>query len=247
MHLEIELEPTGQDLTSLPLHYNRVVQGLIYSQVQARHCYLHDRGHPAGNRQFRLFVFSRLFGQVQGVKDGFITFLGNVKFRVGSPIRGFLQDLGQALLNAGEVSLGPSRWRVARVSALADPVFSESRVTFEALSPVTVYSTLVSGSGRKKTYYFHPSENEFKDLLEQNLQRKGQALGIDDSVVRDIRLVSFKVRNHDLKVVYYKDVVVKGWMGQFTLEGHHWMLKLAYDTGIGAKNSQGFGMITPIQ
>jgi len=51
-----------------------------------------------------------------------------------------------------------------------------------------------------------------------------------------------KVRSWDEKVVLFKDTVIKGWMGIYKLKSHPKILKLAYDTGLGSKNSQGFGM-----
>ncbi|RKX92249.1 MAG: CRISPR-associated endoribonuclease Cas6, partial [Spirochaetes bacterium] len=36
--------------------------------------------------------------------------------------------------------------------------------------------------------------------------------------------------------------IIKGWTGTFVLNGNRKILKLAYYTGLGSKNSQGFGM-----
>ena len=41
----------------------------------------------------------------------------------------------------------------------------------------------------------------------------------------------------------YRGTIIKGWMGRFVLNGNKKLLKLGYDCGIGAKNSQGFGMV----
>ncbi|MDN5332516.1 MAG: CRISPR-associated endoribonuclease Cas6 [Tepidanaerobacteraceae bacterium] len=41
--------------------------------------------------------------------------------------------------------------------------------------------------------------------------------------------------------VIYKDVIIKGWMGVYILKGDPVLLKIAYDAGLGSKNSQGFG------
>jgi len=44
----------------------------------------------------------------------------------------------------------------------------------------------------------------------------------------------------------YKNFLIKGWMGTFRLQGLKKALKLAYDAGLGSKNSQGFGMFEVI-
>ncbi|MBC7189418.1 hypothetical protein H5U35_04285, partial [Candidatus Aerophobetes bacterium] len=36
--------------------------------------------------------------------------------------------------------------------------------------------------------------------------------------------------------------LIKGWMGTYRLEGNPELIKFSYDAGLGAKNSQGFGM-----
>jgi CRISPR-associated endoribonuclease Cas6 len=41
--------------------------------------------------------------------------------------------------------------------------------------------------------------------------------------------------------------VIKGWFGIYEKDGDPRLLKLAYSTGLGAKNSQGFGMIDVIK
>jgi len=42
-------------------------------------------------------------------------------------------------------------------------------------------------------------------------------------------------------MIKYKNVYVKGWMGIYDVETTPELLELAYYTGLGAKNSQGFG------
>ena len=58
---------------------------------------------------------------------------------------------------------------------------------------------------------------------------------------------ALKVSNKDAKIVYYRDFVIKGWLGIYEIEGDPRLLKLAYSAGLGAKNSQGFGMIDVIK
>jgi CRISPR-associated endoribonuclease Cas6 len=49
-----------------------------------------------------------------------------------------------------------------------------------------------------------------------------------------------------MKVVYYKDTVIKGWLGKYMLTGDLKLIRLVFSVGIGAKNSQGFGMLEPV-
>ena len=40
----------------------------------------------------------------------------------------------------------------------------------------------------------------------------------------------------------FKNTIIKGWMGLYKISGNPELLKIAYDAGIGSKNSAGFGM-----
>lgn len=46
-----------------------------------------------------------------------------------------------------------------------------------------------------------------------------------------------------MAIIKYKGTVIKGYSGDFILKGNPELIKLAYDTGLGSKNSQGFGCI----
>ncbi|MEG6522408.1 CRISPR-associated endoribonuclease Cas6 [Desulfotomaculum sp. 1211_IL3151] len=40
--------------------------------------------------------------------------------------------------------------------------------------------------------------------------------------------------------------IIKGWLGDFVICGDWQMLKIAFEAGLGGKNSQGFGMFKTI-
>lgn len=109
------------------------------------------------------------------------------------------------------------------------------------LSPVTMYSTLKTPTGRKKTYYFSPFESEFSELLEGNLKKKYEALYRSEPNGLSFSIEPIGVSKRDEKIIDYKGTVIKSWMGRYRLSGSLELMKLAYDTGLGAKNSQGFG------
>ena len=45
----------------------------------------------------------------------------------------------------------------------------------------------------------------------------------------------------DFKITRYKDTIIKGWLGEYYLNGDPELLRVALDAGLGAKNSQGYG------
>ncbi|MDK2906800.1 MAG: CRISPR-associated endoribonuclease Cas6 [Petrotoga sp.] len=247
MHIIIELstlDPEG--LVILPVHYNSVIQGLIYSLIRDDMPEIHDDGFAVKGRTFRFFTFSRLFGKIEYVKDGKIAFRSPANLRVGSPFEQFLVNLAKNLLNSESLFLGSARVFIKSISVPPLPDFSSGKVKVKALSPITVYSTLYSPEGKKKTYYYHPGEKEFGELIVDNLQKKAAFFNINPEEF-PVSFKPIKVNNKDMKLIYYKDFVIKGWLGLYQLEGDPKLLKLAYSTGLGSKNSQGFGMIDVIQ
>ena len=243
MRIQVELEHYhAEGEIVLPIHYNRLIQGMIYSLIRERSPEIHDTGFVWGKRTFRLFVFSRLYGKIKSVKNGTIVFQPPVMLKVSSPIENFLSALADGFSHVEKISLGNNAVRSSSVIFAPTPNFTEKE-TFKAISPVSIYSTLTTPGGAKKTYYYHPQEKEFAEKLQSNLLKKAELLGLENAQERCFEVDSIRTRNTDQKVVYYKNFVVKGWMGIYTLKGDPELLKVAYTCGIGSKNSQGFGML----
>jgi len=244
--MRIQVELTSKDTNEniiLPLHYNKVLQGLIYNSIRINFPNLHDYGYPSAGRKIKLFVFSRLIGKVVTIRENHIIFNGPVAFKVASPDSSFIETLANNLLHMPVINLAGMGMLLRTVSIQPQADFSSGLVRFKAISPVTVYSTLVTPDGRKKTYYYHPAEKEFSQQIKANLGRKGELLGLERDILQNINVNKVMVRNSDQKIVYFKDTIIKGWMGIYELKGDPRMLSIAWDCGIGAKNSQGFGML----
>jgi CRISPR-associated endoribonuclease Cas6 len=247
MQLKIELSTMDNGgLIELPVHYNSIVQGLIYSQVAEEMPQVHDDGFEVGSRTFRFFTFSRLFGKIECLKEGHISFRSPINLRVASPLEQFIVILAKNLLNSEFLMLGKSKVYLKSLAALPLPDFSSGKVKVKALSPITVYSTLLTPDNKKKTYYYHPREQEFTDMVQNNLKKKSAYFNKNlEELPFSFR--TLKVSNRDAKIIYYKNFVVKGWLGLYQLEGDPGLLKLAYCAGLGSKNSQGFGLIDVVK
>ncbi|MCL2766844.1 MAG: CRISPR-associated endoribonuclease Cas6, partial [Peptococcaceae bacterium] len=117
-----------------------------------------------------------------------------------------------------------------------------------AMSPIVAYSTFLTND-RKETRYFRPDEPEFNSLLESNLYKKSQVLqevGLDQYGPLiggfHIRPLFDPVKTGST-ALYYKNFFIRGYMGDYEIECDSSWLKVALDTGLGSKNSQGLGMV----
>jgi CRISPR-associated endoribonuclease Cas6 len=244
MRIILELAPRDGKL-NLPLHYNSLIQGFIYKNLdRALSDRIHDEGTPLGKRQFRFFTFSRLLGRYC-IDEERIEFSGPLRLHVGSVHERILQSLVEHLLRQPTVHLDKERCELRSIEV--EPLSPVSRpLGVRTLSPITTYSTLSRADGRKKTYYYNPFEPDWEKQLLANLRRKAQALGWERVRLEGLAGASIrplKVDKRDLRIMRYRDTVIKAWTGIFQLDLPEPFFLLAYDAGLGSKNPQGFGMV----
>ncbi len=222
----------------LPLRHNHIVQGLLYKAMgdRALRDYLHCQEARMHKRQFRLFTFSRLLG-VPVISGETITYKGNVNLVVSSPIDSIIDSMGRYFVTHKEVWLESKPLTV--LDTLADsPVVTSNEITVKTLSPVVAYS-----AQRKFTRYFGPWDEAFREVIAENLERKAfLAYGRHaDTIGFEVTQLAPAERN--LKVVYFRNEFVKGYVGVLKIRGDAGLLQAALDAGLGAKNNMGFGCL----
>ena len=239
--MRIEINLSAETPLILPKSHNHLLQGFIYSLLDPLlRKRLHKEGYPYEKRRFKLFTFSRLLGKVKMFKEYF-QFNPPLKLIISSPKDEILQSLAEGLLKSPEVILGKNTVYIDSINVAARSSFNH-KVTIKMLSPVTIRSTLYGADGSKKSYYYSPFEKEFCRLIKENLRKKykivfNKNLGHDF----EFSIKPQKVPPSSEKIIIYKGTVIKAWMGIYEIKGNPEVIALSYDTGLGAKNSQGFG------
>jgi CRISPR-associated endoribonuclease Cas6 len=245
MQLTLILHSNGP--AHIQVQYNNLVQGLIYNSMEnpLLRKYLHEHGFPFEKRRFKLFTFSRLMGQKARYdqKKGQLILTPPLHLVICSPIPFILQELGTGFLRQGRVRLGRTQLEVSQID-IADPRVDGEKVKVRMLSPLTVYSTLPSTGGRSYTYYYSPFEPRFGELVQANLTKKYKLIHGGPPPEKHFAIEPLAVTEKDHKVTYYKNFVIKGWMGDYELQGDPALLQVALNAGLGAKNSQGYGCCT---
>jgi len=245
MRIKIIFEkPNGKIV--LPIDYNKIIMGFIYKNIDEDLAkFLHEQGFHYEKRQFKLFTFSRIFGEFRiKSKEQVIEFSQKAYLFISSPLQNFLQQFAEHLVKKGEMKIGRNKIFISEISVSPTPEFSPP-ITIKMLSPMVVYSTFTKKDGEKKTYYYTPAEREFRDLIKENLRKKYTALN-KKNIDFDFSIEPVRMDKRNEKVIIYKNTVIKGWMGKYKVDAPDEILKLGYDTGFGSKNSQGFGMWTYI-
>src|SRR5215210_6179847 len=144
MRLQISLTAEGR-LLQVPIQYNQLLQGLIYTNLdRALSEWLHEKGHAYGERRFKLFTFSRLFGKREA-ENGRVRFDGPTYFYLSSVDTEVLGSFAEHLLTKPAVRLGSTKCRVSEIGVEPEPeVDSKKPMIVKTLSPITAYSTLLT-------------------------------------------------------------------------------------------------------
>lgn len=233
----------------LPIQYNHAIQGMIYKHLEHEYStQLHNNGYTYQNRSFRLFTFSRLNGKFKQIRESNeILFYPPVILTISSPIEKLIYELGYSLLIHNDLHLGNNSVKVSEFNALPEPDISPIEV-IGMLSPITVYSTLKTQEDKAKTYYYSPYEQEFSQQIESNLKKK-YSLIYDKEPKSDqtLSIKPLKVSKNSEAIIKYKGTIIKAWRGVYTIEGDPKLIKVGYDSGLGSKNSQGFGCFKFLQ
>lgn len=223
---------------SLPLNYHHIQQAVIYRGLN-NFCdygeHLHNTGYSFGNRQFRMFTFSPLRGKYE-IREKNIIFRNEIIFEVSSPDTFMIRMLEENISKNGLI------WGKRHYSEielyLSDETIETEMLKVRMLSPICVYTT---EEKTKKTQFYSPWEEEFASLVNENFIRKYLAYyGVPP--VSGVNIEPVCVREKDKYVTRYQNFYISGWKGNYLLTGERKYLDFLYQTGIGSKNSQGFGM-----
>ena len=228
----------------LPVNYNRYIQSFIYKNISPKLAgFLHNEGFKYEKRDFRLFTFSRIFGKYRIIRsEKTLEFKTPVSFYLSTVYPVIAEEFTESIIKADDMKIGKNKIFLSSVEVFMKKI-NKDKMRIRALSPIVVYSTLKKGDGGKKTYYYSPFEKEFSDLVGKNIMKKYTAYYKKKPVNDRFIIKPYKVsEKRNLITTFYKGTVIKGWTGIYEIESSPEFLEFSYCTGIGSKNSQGFGM-----
>ncbi len=244
MRLKLSLN-FDKDYIILPLHHNYILQVMLYKNLpKFLSDFLHDMGFFYNKRRFKLFTFSKLQSEhfIPMVRRKKIKYKTPVALIISSGISDITKNWGETFLKKDAVYLGKNRLYLENIEVLEAPEFKDETI-IKTLSPITVYRTFENG---KKYYrYYSPEENEFKELIKENVKKKYHILKGKDP--EDFEFDIQPLKNIKKVLFKYKDFPIEAYEGIFKIKTDPEILKTIYDTGLGAKNPQGFGMIEVVK
>ena len=236
--MQLHLTLSGDNVL-LPINYRHLIHGMIYralSEAPGYSHYLHDMPDlENGTKAFKKFTFSSLQGTYE-LAGRNIRFPDHMRLEIRSCDPVFINILYQVFLTNTEVYLGRNTLHVTEI--FVNQMFiTTGYATIEMKTPLVAYHT-EEGS---HTCFYRPDEALFYQALERNAGRKWEYITKDGREAQIEITPAFTTLPKQQKSVF-KKTYITGWFGKYRIAGEPVLLNLLYDIGLGAKNSEGYGM-----
>ena len=201
---------------------------------------LRDHGFSWKNRIYRLFVYSDLTPVHWSLSSHGLADVRWMTWQIGSPDQQFMDAFIKGIeRQAGKLHIFGTLIEVVDIVRIDPPELGDGLV-FRTVSPIAV--SVGDPSRSRHPIYLRPDQLEFVEALRRNLITKWQAFHQREWDGGEFDL---RVWNPKQKLVRVFDANVRAWHLHLQMWGDEGLIRFAHDTGLGIKNSQGFGMIEP--
>lgn len=127
----------------------------------------------------------------------------------------------------------PITFNLEQINLLPLKRIQTNKALFRTISPV-----LVNKKGNNLNY-LSPEEHDFSEAFKFIIAEQARQFQIPCTESK----IEFEIhKSKKLPLTHYNQTMTS-WLGEFTLEAPLNILQLVYDTGIGVRRSQGFGML----
>lgn len=218
----------------LPLAHADVLQGVFYSLLSTEGALaeeVHDRPQENG-KQYKFFCFSDLSGK-HYVRNGYISFPSTFTWEIRSADDRIMKTVRE---NVRKIDIKGVECMLIGMERAERVCFTDS-VDITMMTPLCVYTTRANGNRR----FYSPDEDAFCRSVEKNLIAKYETL-YGRKPGSAVSLEPIAVTAEDKCVTKYKGWYVTGYRGRYCLSAPSDVIDLAYHTGLGVKNSAGFGL-----
>ena len=197
------------------------------------------------HKGFKFFTFSNMnFSNYKPLREG-LQISGPGWFVVSSPRNDLIEAIVTGSLFEPGIKLPGVDVMITSIEVLPPPKIGE-RVRMRTLSPVIVTTKRDTPEGAK-TWDLMPHEPGFYANIRRNLHRKYREFyGREGGEFDIIGIERTKVKRIRMKSGYFETYHRAVHM-HFTARGDRDMILFALDTGLGEKNSMGFGCVEVLE
>ena len=226
---------------SVPFGHFSMLQGLAYSLMAVDEqlaLEIHDRNFT-DRKAFKFFCFSDLEGRYS-IRSKQLVFEDVISWEIRSVDDRIINAVEQSLMNGGIMEVYRQPCTILSYEVSEKHFFAEE-MTVQMKTPIVVYNTLPSGYVR----YYNPFEREFYDMLMRNIKNKWEMF-FDEPFAERVSIECDCPSDDDKCVTHYKKSIINAWYGTYHIKAPSHLLEFIYYTGIGSKNSAGFGTFTEV-
>lgn len=207
--------------------------------------WLHTSGFEHEGKTFKMFTFSRLNTPGSNIKEG--------KYIVGKTdpylffstidLKGYRDSFVKGALETNHFFIANTDFNIKNLSLLNEPDLKYSQ-QYKMISPTVV----ARGNPGATPTYLVPNSEDKQEIIERfavNLKRKYFAL--HKKKYNDILQIEFvqgrQTKEYYTKLITIKNTHIKCFLTMLNITANPEMQKIAYQVGVGEKNSMGFGML----
>ena len=117
--------------------------------------------------------------------------------------------------------------------------FCADSTEFKMNTPIVVYHTEQSGFVR----YYNPFETEFFERVSNNIKNKYEMF-CGKPLPGDVIIECSAPSGRDKCVTRYEQSIINAWYGKYRVTADPEVLDFIWHTGLGSKNSMGFGTVS---
>ncbi|MBQ9199635.1 MAG: CRISPR-associated endoribonuclease Cas6 [Lachnospiraceae bacterium] len=233
--MKLKIYMKNSDVVSFPLNYNYQFMSAIYrliSRDTVLSDFLHNEGYQSCGKSFKLFVFSPIRGDYTIVEKSLVIY-GDIWIEIRSPSSLFIEELKSRLFETCSFKLFDHTFEVKLIELYDRPLMGNS-FKIKTISPI-----VARRENEGKSVYFSPSDTEFDKLVNLNLYGKyTAAYGEEPPSTVDLTLIGMPKK----VVTKFKGIWITAYHATFDMAASAAVADLLYNSGLGNKNSQGFGM-----
>jgi CRISPR-associated endoribonuclease Cas6 len=253
MRFQLTLQVPNKQFRTIPLNYQYELSSLIYKTIakgsQEYAEWLHQNGFQLGEKQFRMFTFSNLIipkKKIDIQKETIEIESETITLELAFLPERSTEEFIKGVFSDRTFSIGNKQtiaeFAVQSIELQPQPNFSQPMFG-RMESPLCITKILEN----RTTKYIMPDEEEASELLKNNLLRKYEAF-YGKPFAEDLFFVweatgSIKSKLIKIKTGTPQQTKVRGAICTFRLFTHPELLKIAYNAGLGEKNSMGFGCV----
>jgi CRISPR-associated endoribonuclease Cas6 len=235
------------------IDYRRIFMSLIknairnYDPLMCAMLYGNENNKLKVNKPFTFSVF---FPEFQKIENDHIYFNKKVNLFFSSNDERFLVALYNGLKGLHEIPLDTNnslKIHIENIFLMPKINIKNNKVSFKTMSPILINhkenDNYVKNNDFKYEKYILPDEKGFLEDFKRIIVNQASAFNVP--CIAD--LININIRDYKPMPLKHFNQIMSAWLGTFDIEATQQVLQLVYDTGIGVRRSQGFGMLDIIK